>query len=121
MQALVVRNACFEFTKELEVAFEIILADFVRRQDELFLATMDEIDLVAFRKKPWPLDSSVPAQLAEQKKEMKQRVKEWAQQAADHEKSVSFVLECYRREAYVVIGQLTLVYGVSPREGKKKR
>lgn len=121
MQAILVRNACFDFTSELEAAFEVIVADFVRRQDELFLGTVDEMYLVAFGKKPWPLDSELPARLTQHKKEIRRQVVEWAQQAADYEKSVLDVLECYKSKSLIVVKQLALVYGVSPRERKRKR
>lgn len=121
MQALIVRNACLDFISELETAFEIILTDYVRRQDELFLATVDDINLAEFNKKPWPLSCDLPVRLLEQKKSLREDVKKWANQAAEFETTILLVQAAYRVEIYVIIGELTNTYGVSPRAGKRKR
>lgn len=109
------------FRFELGSAFEAILSDYVTRQDEFFLSAVDEIHLCAFNKKPWPLDSDLPARIAIQKAELVRDVKSWAVQAAEFEASILLVQEGYKREAYAIIGELTVVYGVSPRIRKKKR
>jgi len=120
MQALLVRNSCLDFVTELESAFESILCDYVCRQDEFFLAAVDDIHLSAFSRKPWPLDSDLANRIAEQKEGLAKSVKSWAVQAAEFEAKILLVQEGYKREAYAIIGELTVVYGVSPRIRKKK-
>lgn len=120
MQALFVRNSCLDFVTELESAFETILSDYVCRQDEFFLAAVDDIHLIAFSKKPWPIDYNLHTRIAEQKKLLTKDVKSWAIQAAEFEASILHVQEGYKRQAHVLIGELTVSYGVSPRIRKKK-
>jgi len=121
LQALFVRNACLDFVTELGRAFESILSDYVTRQDESFLSAVDEIHLCTFNQRPWPLDLDLPAQVAKQKKKLVQDVKSWAVQAAEFEASILLAREGYKREAYAIIGELTVVYGVSPRIRKPKK
>src|SRR3990167_148403 len=79
IQALIVRNACTDFVTELESGFESILADYVSRQDELFLAAVDNIHWTAFTEKIRPPDLG----LQEQKKALTADVSKWAVQAAE--------------------------------------
>lgn len=112
IQALVVCNACRTFITELEAALEVVLADEICRRDELFLAAVDEIHLVAFEKKPWPLGQDVPARLIELKQCLNTRRVEWADQSAHFEQSASDILNFNRKRAYDIIGQLAFVYGL---------
>lgn len=120
MQAILVRNACLDFLTELEPAFEAILSDYICQQDEFFLAAVDDIRLCAFEKKPWPLDSDLPARIVGMKASLARDVKCWAVQAAQFEENVSQFKEEYKREVHVVLGELATTYKVSPRIRKKK-
>ncbi len=121
MQALIVRNFCLDFITELESAFESILSDYVCRQDEFFLAAVDDIHLTTINMKPWPLDVNMSARVAEQKEHLVQDVNFWAVQAAEFEASIILVQEGYKKEVYSIIGELTVTYGVSARIQKKKK
>lgn len=121
MQALVVRNSYLDFVTELESSFESILSDYVCRQDEFFLSAVDDIHLLVMNKKFWPFDLDLSARIAGQKEELSKDVKFWAGQAAEFEASLILVQNGYKREVYATIGELTVVYGVSPRIRKKKR
>jgi hypothetical protein len=120
MQALLVRNECLNCIQELESAFEPILAEYDHRQDDLFQNLADEISLATFNKKPWPLDASVSKEIAEQKKNLENYVVLLRKQANDFQVTFSQKQAALEREAHVIIGQLTVVYGVSPRHRKKK-
>jgi hypothetical protein len=120
MQALLVRNECLNFIQELESAFEPILTEYDHRQDDLFQISVDEIRLAAFNKKPWPLDAGVDLEIAEQKKNLENYFALLRKQANDFQVTFSQRQAILEREAHVIIGQLTVVYGVSPGHRKKK-
>jgi hypothetical protein len=120
IQALIVRNKCLDIIQELQEAFEPILADFVREQDERFQSRIEEIQFATSYKSSWPFDLGLPSLIAKKKETLKKDVGLWAMQAADFEASFAHKLAGFEREAHVIIGQLTVVYGVSPRHRKKK-
>lgn len=120
MQALFVRNDCLDFITELESAFIKISADYCGRQDEIYLASVDDIRFLDFGKRSWPFDSDLRSRVNEQEKDLAKKVSLWAQQAADFEANFLHIQATYERGAQVVIGKLTVEYGVSPRSRKKK-
>lgn len=120
MQAVIVRNACLDFIKELEPAFETILSDFVRRQDESFLTAVDDIHLLVHNKKSRPFGSDLLTRIEGQKEDLAQGVKSWAQQAGIYEETLLRVRDEYKNEVYEILGEITITYGVSPRGSKKK-
>ncbi|OGG70948.1 hypothetical protein A3I99_00630 [Candidatus Kaiserbacteria bacterium RIFCSPLOWO2_02_FULL_45_11b] len=117
IQALIVRNACTDFVTELESGFESILADYVSRQDELFLAAVDNIHWTAFTEKIRPPDLG----LQEQKKALTADVSKWAVQAAEFEASVMQVQAVYIKMVSKITCELTITYGVSLPARKKRR
>jgi len=119
MQAIIVRNACLDFVTELDLAFEAIASDAIKRQDELFLAAVDDIRLSEFSKKPWPLNVDSSVQL--QRKCLREDVTKWAIQAIEFEASILYIQAVYKNQAYSIIGRLTDTYGVSPRSNRKRR
>lgn len=120
-QAFIVRNSCIAFVAELETAFGLIAADYIRRQDVLFEAEVDRIQLAAYNKKPWPLDVDLPARLLQQKKTLTADCVRLAQQVIALEASIARVQEVYVKKAHEIIGELTMMYGVSLRIPKKKK
>lgn len=116
MQAILIRNACMDYLMEIEVSFNSIHANFVAHQEETYIAEVDEVEMLNFNKRPWPLDQDVPQKVKEMKGDLALKVQLWRTMAADFEARMLAEKKERKNEVHVTIGKLMKTYGVSRRD-----